>query len=381
MPRDINKRLEQLQSRRRGLDRLGRIETAAQDLLKRDSILKESWQKRAAGQPYTRYALGAMQSVERRYTEIGIETATRVGNQLAAGLAAAGMPVDFRLQGSVPLDVHIRGVSDVDLLTLDQGFLTYAQAGRKALIGGNYWPTTKTSLGVLAGIRRESESILKAKFPAATVDCSGGKAIAISGGSLARPVDVVPSHWNDTVNYQATGQDHDRGVTILDKKVPTTVDNLPFLHIKRIHDRDALLNGGLKKAIRLCKNVKNDAEVEGTTIALPSFDIAALLYHADQATLRLAGVYELAVLNEAQRFLDWCYANPDQAKTLMTPDGSRPIINSDEKRAAVLLLSSELDDLAREVAKEQSVALRTGSPTWGQINETLQKSYIPAATL
>jgi len=280
MPRDINKRLEQLQSRRRGLDRLGRIETAAQDLLKRDSILKESWQKRAAGQPYTRYALGAMQSVERRYTEIGIETATRVGNQLAAGLAAAGMPVDFRLQGSVPLDVHIRGVSDVDLLTLDQGFLTYAQAGRKALIGGNYWPTTKTSLGVLAGIRRESESILKAKFPAATVDCSGGKAIAISGGSLARP-----------------------------------------------------------------------------------------------------GVYELAVLNEAQRFLDWCYANPDQAKTLMTPDGSRPIINSDEKRAAVLLLSSELDDLAREVAKEQSVALRTGSPTWGQINETLQKSYIPAATL
>ncbi len=155
-----------------------------------------------------------MQEVTSEYTRISIETAERVGHQLAMGLTAAGLSVEFRLQGSVPLNVHIRGVSDVDLLSLDTGFLTYATIGIRSQQGYYTSPTTQTSLGVLRSLRTEVEKILKEKFPAATVDVSGGKAVNIAGGSLARPVDVVPSHWFDSATYQASREAHDRASSV-----------------------------------------------------------------------------------------------------------------------------------------------------------------------
>jgi hypothetical protein len=375
MARQINDRLAQLAHRRKGTDRLERVATASVTDLMTKSRVAETWERRASAQPYTRYALGAMQAVGADYTRISVETAERVGNQLKAALT---MPLSFRLQGSVPLDVHVRGVSDVDLLTLDGRFLTYASSGALAQTN-NYSTTPLTSLGVLQELRRDAERALRNAYPAANVDCSGGKCIAISGGSLPRPVDVVPSHWNDTTDYQRSRQEHDRGVTILNKKVPMTIDNLPFLHIKRVHDADALALGGLKKAIRLTKNVKNDAENQVGAAKLPSFDIAALLYHADRAALRSGYTHELFILAETQRFLDWCYRNQAQARLLRTPDGSRAILDSDAKIQGLLTISSEMDELSREVAREQDINLRLHQPSRMQIDEALRKARIPAA--
>ncbi|MGW8192534.1 hypothetical protein [Sphingomonas hankookensis] len=373
MARNINDRLTKLNSRRKGTDRLDRVATESYAEVLAKSLVTESWEKRATTQPHTRYALGAMQAVGDRYTQISIDTAERVGKQLIANLP---MSVSFRLQGSVPLDVHIRGVSDVDLLTLDNRFLTYNRFGSRA---NTYSSTTLTSLGALLELRREAERILKAAYPAAKVDCSGGKCIALSGGSLARPVDVVPSHWDDNAAYQSSLQEHDRGVTILNKAVPETLGNLPFLHIKRVHDRDTLALGGLKKAIRLTKSVKNDAENESSAAKLPSFDIAALLYHADQTALRSGYTYELAILRETQRFLDWCYHNKEAAKQLKTPDESRCILNTEDKFTALTTISVEMDALAKEVAREQLAGVSFGEPNWTQIDEALRKAYIPAA--
>lgn len=378
MPRDINGRLDRLRSRRRGIDRLGRLNETAQDEVLKKSTGDEAWQNRAHNQPNTRYALGTMQEVGADYTRISIETAQRVGNQLNGGLTAAGFSVDFRLQGSVSLNVHIRGVSDVDLLNLDTGFFTYQTSGVRSALGLYRAPTNKTSLGVLWSLRHEAEKILKSKFPAATVYISGGKAIAISGGSLARPVDVVPSHWHDTDAYQTSLLERDRGVTILNKKVPVTINNLPFLHIARVNERDAGTAGGLKKAIRLCKNVKNDAVEEGKKIDFPSFDIAATMYHADTNALRAAQYYELAVLAETQRFLDELYHHPDRAKALVVPDGSRRIFDTEEKYSGLKQLSIEMDDLVREVAKEQSTLLQLSQEiSLYDSRQALTKAQVP----
>lgn len=352
MARDINERLMRLNDRRKGRDRLAQLnESARYDVLAK-SLNRESWERRAPAQPYTRYALGAMQPVGAEYTQKSIESAERVGKQLETALVAAGRPVTFKLQGSVPLDVHIRGVSDVDLLTLDRDFYTYARAGLRSLGGWYSGQTSETSLGVLGTIRSKAEEKLKTAYPSAVVDCSGGKCIAISGGSLERPVDVVPAHWHDTVDYQQTGAAHDRGVTILNKKVPETVANLPFLHMKLISDRDGIVLGGLRKAIRLTKTVKSDATNQTGVDNLPSFDIAALLYHANQEALRVGYLYELAILEETQRFFDWCYRNQEQAKLYRTPDGSRAVLNTPAKMDGLLHLSVELDDLARSVRAE-----------------------------
>jgi hypothetical protein len=378
MPRDINERLENLQKRRRGTDArsYARLNDDARREVIAKSLISETWQKRATARPYTRYALGAMQSVGEEYTRICIETAQRVGNQLVSKVP---VPLEFRLQGSVPLDVHIRGVSDVDLLSLDTSFYTYATYGARSLAGLYTVPTARTSLGVLLNLRGEAEKALRAAYPAATVDCSGGKCIALSGGSLPRPVDVVPAHWYDTADYQSSGREHDRGVTIVNKKVPVTIDNLPFLHIERMNSRDGSTYGGLKKAIRLAKNVKNDAENENVAAQLPSFDIAALLYHADQTALRTGYTYELAILREAQRFFDWCYQNQSAAKLLRTPDGSRIILDSVEKIQGLTAISVELDKLTKEVAKEQLGPFMLGEPSWASIDQVLKSTVVPVA--
>lgn len=376
MARDINARLNSLNTRRRGLDRLDRLTEDASAHIVRKSAVQEAWQKRAQGRPHTQYALGAMQAVDPDYTRIGVETADRVSKQLAAGLTTS---VEFRLQGSVPLDVHVRGVSDVDLLTLDTTFYTYATFGVRSVQGHYTNPTTRTSLGVLGDLRRQAEPLLRTKYPAATVDCSGGKCISLSGGSLARPVDVVPAHWHDNIAYQASGMECDRGVTILNKKVPETIDNLPFTHIKRVNDRDGEAVGGLKKAIRLTKNVKNDAENEARAAKLPSFDIAALLYHADRRALMIGYLYELNILIETRRFLDWCWANPIEAAQLRTPCGSRIILDSDAKRDGLLAISMEMDDLARRVAIEHVPSLGIGTPSWAQVDAALSGAVIAAA--
>jgi hypothetical protein len=380
MARDVGGRLQRLRVRRSGIDRVTQIAAADSVELLRKSQIQEGYQRRAANRPYTRYALGAMQEVDADYTRIGLETARRVGSQLQTRLAAAGISVDFRLQGSVPLNTHIRGVSDVDLLNLDQGFFVYATSGWRSQAGLYTNPTSRTSVQVLGNLRTETARVLRDAFPATTVDSSGGKAIKISGGSLARPVDVVPSHWFDTVEYQASGQEHDRAVTILNSKVASAIDNWPFLHIKRVHDRDILALGGIKKAIRLCKNVKSDAEDEGTTIDLSSFDIAALMCHASLPALQAGAVYELAILAETQRHLDWLYRNQSEAAKLRVPDGSRAIFDEPSKLTGLLHLSSEMDDLIKEVAKEQNYLLGYGTgPTLEQARAAVAQAVIPAA--
>jgi hypothetical protein len=375
--RDIGKRLQQLKARRSGADRIAVLNsTDGLDVLAK-SIYGESYTRRAAGQKHTQYALGAMQPVDADYTRISLAEAERVGKQLDAGLRARGRDVGFRLQGSVPCDIHIRGVSDVDLLVLDEAFFTYDTSGSRARAGQFNSPIAYTPLSALQSLRSGAESILKDKFPQAKVDTSGAKAIKLSGGSLRRPVDVVPSHWHDTSDYQVTWRETDRGVKILDKSVPQSVLNMPFRHIERIDQRDAQARSGLKKAIRLLKNVKADAIEEGAKIPLPSFDIASAMWHADLGALAAGSVYELAIVAESVRHLDYLARNAAHAKTLLVPDGSRPIFNTVEKLEALIQLSLEIDDLALQVAREQQRALQQLEPSMRQIEEALRRAVVP----
>ncbi len=189
----------------------------------------------------------------------------------------------------------------------------------------------------------------------------------------------MPSHWHDTVDYQVSQAEHDRGIKILDKKQAETLLNMPFRHIKLIGERDVSTLFGLKKAIRLCKNVKSDAINEGTDIALPSFDIASAMYHADQVALAAGNASELAILAETQRHLDVLARNEAYTLALRVPDNSRAIFDTAAKFQGLINLSIEMDDLAVEVAKEQNIRHLLNQSEWSSINETLRKSYIAAA--
>ncbi len=377
MTRDIGKRLQQLKTRRSGTDRIGQLDFNEGLQVLAKSLADEPYARRATGQKHTQYALGAMQAVDADYTRISITEAERVGKQLDTGLTARGQDVGFRLQGSVPCDLHIRGVSDVDLLVLDEAFFTYDASGSRARAGQFNAPVAYTPLSALLSLRSSAESILRDKFPQAKVDTTGAKAIKLSGGSLRRPVDVVPSHWHDTGDYQATWREADRGVKILDRSVPESVLNMPFRHIERINQRDLQARSGLKKAIRLLKNVKADAIDEGAKIPLPSFDIASAMWHSDLGALAAGSVYELAIVAEATRYLDYLARNTAHARTLMVPDGSRPIFNTPEKVEALIQLSLEMDDLALQIGREQDRLLHHVQPSLRQVEEVLRRSVVP----
>lgn len=373
MASDINKRLNQLRARRNGSDRMAMDESVRREILSKSLYpTLEPWEKRSnVNQPYTRYALGAMQPVSETYTRVSIDTADRVANQLKNRLTKAGFDAEFRLQGSVPLDVHIRRVSDVDLLAIDTSFLNYMTAGVKAQ-SGFYSPTNKTSSGVLKKLRAQVESDLVTAFPEAKVDISGAKAVKLSGGSLPRSVDVVPAHWLDTIEYQSSGLEHDRGIIIYNNSTDQTIENLPFLHIKRIETRCKSIDGGLRKAIRLCKNVKADEDYD---INLSSFDIASTMYHANMSALERGRVYELAILAETQYFLDFLVCNQSYAKTLLVPDGSRNIFDSHEKIEGLTLLSINIDSLLTNVYEENALGV-TNKRLFPEMRKTLQSMSI-----
>lgn len=349
MGSDINSRLSQLRSRRKGggtgltLESLNKGYTA-------DALDIEDWESRgSASQHWTRYAIGAMQAVGKKYTEVSVATGKRVADQLRERLGKAGINAEFELQGSVPLDVHIKGVSDVDVLAITKDFLTYRISGPKAQSGGYTGPTQRSSSEVLKELRSQIEVDLDNAFPSAKVDKTGAKAVKVSGASLPRSVDVVPAHWYDTEAYQTSGRRADRAVTIYNKKTGQTIDNWPFLHIERVASRCDNIKGGLRKAIRLCKNVKADSDRD---IQLSSYDIAAVMYHANTNALRMGQFSDLAVLSETQRHLDALYQDQVTARTLLVPDGSRAIFDSAEKIGWLYQLSLEMDELLDNVYKE-----------------------------
>lgn len=379
MGRDIQGRIQRLNARRRGTDRLERLTDNDRRVILEKSAVPESYQKRSGGKTYTQYALGAMQAVEPDYTRISIEEAERVAKQLKTSFDVKQMEVEFRLQGSVPCDIHIRGVSDVDLLIVDRRHFTYDATGIQSAKFSGYGNFSMSGVEALRQIRTHSTSTLRDKFPQANVDTSGSKAIKISGGSLRRQVDVVPSHWHETSAYQRSADEIDRGIKILDNARSEMKLNLPFKHIHEITRQDNADLGGLKKSIRLCKNIKADNDSEGSGIALTSFDIASLMYHADHSALRsgAGNGNELTILAETQRHLDALYQNRSRAAELWVPDGTRKILDSESKFSGLLSLSTELDDLIKEVAKEQVTEYQHAVPYAFQARDELRKIYIP----
>ncbi|KGA32478.1 hypothetical protein KU74_17450 [Pectobacterium brasiliense] len=344
-------RIERLKLRRKGINEIYAMDSAdeSRNILLEKSQQQESWESRASGKSATKYALGAMQEVDPVYTRVSYETGDRIKNQLSRRLEGKGITASFRLQGSVPLNIHIKGVSDVDLLAIDEEIFMSDKNGIKY---SSYIPSSKNCVHVIRSLRNEIEDSLASAFPAATIHTDNAKSVKITGGSLARDVDVVPAIWWNNAKYQSSDREVDRGVTILNKKTAELIYNTPFLHVELITSRCDLTFGGLRKSIRMLKNIKADAEAESIQIGLSSFDITSIMYHANLNNLQQGRYYELAILVETQRWLDWLWHNYEAAQKLDVPDETRKIFDNAEKKNELAKLSLQVDKLVLAVANE-----------------------------
>jgi len=349
MAADYSRRLANMRARRKGED--GNLVKFAEASAVRtfDSLFgrdtREGYEKRSTT-PSVQYAFGSMAAVNPEYTAVSVEEGERVKAQLLRGLGNAGIPILFEYQGSVPLNIHIRRHSDIDLLVLHGGMLTH-----DPMPSNSNWYTTlpKSVIQYMLELRSACEDTLQTVYWGANVDISGAKSISLSGGSFQRKVDVVPSHWHDTYEYRLNGQKHDREVKVLDKSTCTMLANRPFLHMKRIDDKDKATVGGAKKAIRLLKTLKADSDQE---IKLSSYDIASLVWHFNDLELAKPATKELALVAVAQVELNAMCRNYVATSSLMTPDGSRAIIDEARKFTSLQKLAAEVDALAADLARE-----------------------------
>lgn len=359
---DINfyQRLNRLEERRKGANVSYSFDGLNEDIRELNTLKEsmESWQS-VSDKPSIRYAVGAMQEVGKRYTEISVETAIRVQKQLKTRLLDNhGMNTTYRLQGSVPLNVHIKGISDVDLLVIDNSHYRSEQ----------YLESLRyEDIINIRNLRSASNSELRKAYPAVKIDNTGAKCITLTGGSLQREVDVVPCHWVVTDKYKEEKKEYNLGVNILDNKTPSTLMNLPFKHMHLIDNRcNYLTAGGLKKSIRLCKTLKADLIAEGYKIYLSSFDIASIMYHAEMSNLKKGSYYPLAVVLETQRFFDYLHYNPAYRDRLFTPDYSRLIFDTEDKKSSLTTMSVALDNLLKEIKNDLGY----------QYNSSLESYYL-----
>lgn len=293
-----------------------------------------------------KYVIGAMQPIDPEYTKNTYIQAERVRSQLSNRLTGR---CEYKYQGSVTNDTHIKARSDIDLLVIIDKFFTLENPQVPKS------PYKGDPLKDLLNLRKEAEEALENAFPQAGVDKSGGKSISIEGGSLTRKVDIVPSNWYNTNKYAETDNEVFRGVQILDKSVPERLANTPFLHNAWIDHKDENTSGGMRKACRLMKSLKYDSE----NVDLSSYDIVSIAFNMPNASLSYPKGSELLILGSC---LDYCrqlQTNSSLRESIEVPDGHRKIFCDGHATLAGLdQLTYELERLADDVLRENQRSFR-----------------------
>lgn len=321
-------------------NRTARLRQRRYDPEARTVILKEAtrvggWEPQLT-EPQ-RYIVESIQPVPPAYTEKTMRECSRVQNQVNKALVANDVRVEFDHQGSVTNNTHIRLHSDIDLLVIPDYFVYL----NPPLVVNN--PYRGDGVAELVRIRQICRDALEEAYPAADVDGDGSMCISISGGSLARKVDVVPAAWLDTQEYISTWDKVERGIRVLDASVLRLIDNFPFLHNSRIDGRDREAGGRLRPLIRLVKSIRSDSDKEPN---VSSYHIAGLCYHLPlqcydndpRVTLHAFVVWTSAVLSA-----------PAVRQSLLVPNETE-LLFARIKEAELRTLLAEATDLLRLAA-------------------------------
>ena len=246
----------------------------------------------------------AMKGVEPEYTRRSKEAGERVKGHLELTLDN----VVFRYQGSVMTDTHIKGYSDIDLLTISDKFYTYDANNAKDILAkperrSKYYQSSihkleyevntssysGSALDDLRSLRRDSEFILLDNYE--ICDITKPKSIKITNKSLKRDVDIVIANWYDDVRSIINDKGDYRGIQVYNKETHSKGNaDYPFLSIKRINERSSETRGRLKKMIRFLKNSKENSNHD---IDLSSFDINAICYDIKVSEYQNLNFYEL----------------------------------------------------------------------------------------
>jgi len=306
-----------------------------------------------------RYVKLAMNEVDEYYTQKTFEAGENAKTHLRENLRFS---VDFEYQGSVMTRTHIRGASDIDLLTITRKFndTDYSKAvdfvrsnsygfGLDKVRSWLYYfnAYTGNTNADLRELRLDDERVLRMYY--SQCDSSKPKSIKITNLHLHRDVDVVVASWHDSLNYIRGYGDEYRGVQIYDKDKDSRLGpDFPFLSIKRINDRSSETGGRLKKMIRFLKNVRTDSD---KNIDLTSFEINAICY--DIPVSNYQDAYYLDLVRILWLKLYRLCTNQSEADNLVSVDGTEYVFRGKPERLEQLQkLRNEVFTIYNELDKK-----------------------------
>lgn len=346
---NFESRLQRLKDRRQGTKERVLFENNMSSYTAYDPRQQENYELLTESAAI-KYTIGAMAEVDPTSTRISIEEGDRVANTLISLLETAGIYAAKEIQGSVALNIHIKGHSDVDMLILKDDIIL-VQTPR--LDGtGCYAADQRPMVDIIKELRLQSELKLTSRYHQANVDCTGNKSIALDGGSLKRKVDIVPACWYHSHTYQQSGKKHDKEVRIYHKAEHALYGNHPFLHIKKVNEKDALYSGNLKRVVRLMKNLVADMPDYKKRVAkkLSSYDLTAIGYEMNDQ-LQCPNYMSLALVEKLRVHLFLLFTFKSIRDLLFVPDGSRKVFDSEDKVEALGVLYNEVSELAASIYK------------------------------
>lgn len=299
-------------------------------------FLKESALAKSMASPGAREALEYIAEsaapVSAEYTAKTFAECDRVRAQLAKSFESAQVPAEFDHQGSVTNDTHIKLHSDIDLLSITEKYTSLQPPLTPAI------PYLGNPLADLTAMRSATIIGLRSAYPTATVDGGKARCVSISGGSLSRKIDVVAANWLDTQQSASTGDKAFRGIHVFDAGLVKRIPNFPFLHNKRIADRDRETVGGLRRCIRLVKSIRSDSDED---IDFSSYDVASLCYNIRPIDLSFES--DVALANRFVQFAAHVLQNTSLRESISVPNDTRKIFGGPEGASL-----AELDKLVRE---------------------------------
>lgn len=302
---------------------------------------------------YTKYLVGAIKPVDNNYTKKLIEQGDRVENQLQTRTKDTYTNLEFRRQGSVSNNTHIKYYSDVDVLVIIDKFITLEEP---QVPTNPYKGEPKNDL---LELREKCYNELNVAFPKVVIDNSGSTALSLKGGSLICKVDVVPSNWYDTNDYAKTKLEYLRGIMVLDKEKMERIKNAPFLFNNRINEKDNQCNGAVRMLVRLLKTLKADAEESNQSIDFSSYDICSSAYRIPNEYLKFQLNEPLDIIRNFLLWMKKIIDDGELRKNLKVVDDSRTIFNESNKLNEFTKLYADLLELYNGASKENQLKLLT----------------------
>lgn len=260
------------------------------------------------------YVSGAMEAVSKEYTSNTYKQCNRVIEQLKGNISQTHQGLGFEYQGSVPLNVHIKKHSDIDLLVATG---RYHVVKPPLPVVNPYKGHPKNDM---IELRQNIVDTIKAEFPAVNVDNSGGKSISIEGGSLNRKIDLVPISWIYNVESYNTSELIMRGIRLYDYKQDNYIENYPFLHISRCNLKDVKVGGKYKMLVRYIKNIIKDSDIK-----ISSYDAAGLIYLQQEGELISLNCSPMDLSVGCEQFLTGLLNNDALILSAMVPNGTRKL--------------------------------------------------------